>query len=51
MAEFIGMHDGESVTRLDAILRHGGEASFVISNFRFLSVSQKAQLLTFLNSL
>jgi CxxC motif-containing protein (DUF1111 family) len=45
------MHDGEALTRLEAIVRHGGEASFVINNFRFLSVAQKAQLLTFLNSL
>jgi CxxC motif-containing protein (DUF1111 family) len=45
------MHDGESLTRNNAILRHGGEANFVINNYRNLSTSQKNQLITFLNSL
>lgn len=45
------MHDGESLTRNDAILRHGGEANFVINNYRSLSTNQKNQLITFLNSL
>jgi len=45
------MHDGESLTRNDAILRHGGEATFVINNYRNLSPAQKNQLVTFLNSL
>lgn len=45
------MHDGESVTRNDAILRHGGEATFVINNYRNLTTDQKNQLITFLNSL
>jgi CxxC motif-containing protein (DUF1111 family) len=45
------MHDGESLTRNEAILRHGGEANFVINNYRSLSTTQKNQLITFLNSL
>jgi CxxC motif-containing protein (DUF1111 family) len=45
------MHDGVSVTFHDAILRHAGEASFVIHNYRELSRGQKKQLLTFLSSL
>ena len=45
------MHDGESLTRNDAILRHGGEATFVINNYRALTVAQKNQLIMFLNSL
>jgi len=45
------MHDGESLTRNDAILRHAGEATSVINNYRNLSPNQKNQLITFLNSL
>jgi CxxC motif-containing protein (DUF1111 family) len=45
------MHDGASVTVRDAILRHSGEAGFVIDNYSALSNSQKNQLLTFLRSL
>jgi CxxC motif-containing protein (DUF1111 family) len=45
------MHDGNSVTPRDAILRHDGEARFVINNFRGLSDQQKNQLLVFLRSL
>jgi CxxC motif-containing protein (DUF1111 family) len=45
------MHDGLSLTRNDAILRHGGEAGFVINRYRFLTQRQKMQLVTFLNSL
>ncbi|HXZ81099.1 MAG TPA: di-heme oxidoredictase family protein [Terriglobales bacterium] len=45
------MHDGGSLTRSDAILRHAGEASGVINNYRGLSPHQKNQLLTFLDSL
>lgn len=45
------MHDGESLTRNQAILRHAGEATFVINNYRSLSTTQKNQLITFLNSL
>lgn len=45
------MHDGESLTRNEAILRHAGEATTVINNYRALSTTQKNQLITFLNSL
>jgi CxxC motif-containing protein (DUF1111 family) len=45
------MHDGVSVSFHDAILRHAGEATFVIDNYRALSTSQKNQVLTFLRSL
>jgi len=45
------MHDLLSLTRNDAILRHGGEATFVINNYRSLSTTQKNQLITFLQSL
>jgi CxxC motif-containing protein (DUF1111 family) len=45
------MHDGETTNRNDAILRHAGEATFVINNYRNLSTTQKNQLITFLQSL
>ena len=45
------MHDGQSLTRNDAILRHAGEATFVINNYRSLNSAQKNQILQFLNSL
>jgi CxxC motif-containing protein (DUF1111 family) len=45
------MHDGESLTRNDAILRHAGEATFVINNYKNLGTTQKNQLITFINSL
>jgi CxxC motif-containing protein (DUF1111 family) len=45
------MHDGETLTRNEAILRHAGEATQVINNYRALSNAQKNQLITFLNSL
>jgi CxxC motif-containing protein (DUF1111 family) len=45
------MHDGETLTRNEAILRHFGEANFVINNYINLSTTQKNQLITFLNSL
>jgi CxxC motif-containing protein (DUF1111 family) len=45
------MHDGLSMTFNEAILRHGGEAGFVVLNYRFLSNSQRDNLLTFLRSL
>lgn len=45
------MHDGLSVTITDAILRHAGEATYVIDNYRALGNTQKNQLLTFLRSL
>ena len=45
------MHDGETVNRNEAILRHAGEATSVINAYRNLSTTQKNQLITFLNSL
>jgi CxxC motif-containing protein (DUF1111 family) len=45
------MHDGETVNRNEAILRHAGEATSVINSYRNLSTAQKNQLIVFLNSL
>jgi CxxC motif-containing protein (DUF1111 family) len=45
------MHDGESRTFTEAILRHAGEATDVTNNFNSLSGPQKAQLIKFLKSL
>jgi len=45
------MHDGASLTFNDSILRHAGEATFVINNYRSLSNAQRNQLVTFLQSL
>jgi CxxC motif-containing protein (DUF1111 family) len=45
------MHDGLSLTMNEAILRHGGEATLVGLNYRFLSATQRSNLLTFLRSL
>ena len=45
------LHDLSALTRNNAILAHGGEATFVINNYRSLSTTQKNQLITFLNSL
>jgi CxxC motif-containing protein (DUF1111 family) len=45
------MHDAASLTVVEAILRHGGEASFVTSNYRRLSFTQRNQITAFLKSL
>jgi CxxC motif-containing protein (DUF1111 family) len=45
------MHDGESRTFTEAILRHAGEATDVKNSFSSLSETQKAQLIKFLKSL
>jgi CxxC motif-containing protein (DUF1111 family) len=45
------IHDAETYTRNEAILRHANEANGVINNYRALSTTQKNQLITFLNSL
>ena len=45
------MHDGESLTRNDAILRHAGQATAARNNYNSLSLTQKNQLVSFLNSL
>ena len=45
------MHDGRSLTFLDAILRHRGEASDVTDRFERLSSQDKEDLFQFLRSL
>jgi len=45
------MHDGETLNRNEAILRHAGESNGVINNYQGLSTTQKNQLIKFLNSL
>ena len=45
------MHDGASVTLLDAILRHGGEAAHVTEKFEKLKPAEKEALMEFLRSL
>jgi len=45
------MHDGAQITIGDAVLRHGREASAVITRYRQLSETRRNQLLTFLLSL
>jgi CxxC motif-containing protein (DUF1111 family) len=45
------MHDGESLTRNDAILRHFGQATAAGDNYFALSLTQKNQVVAFLNSL
>ena len=45
------LHDGKSVTLHQAIMRHGGEASDVTSNYEKLTPVERQQLDQFLNSL
>jgi CxxC motif-containing protein (DUF1111 family) len=45
------MHDGQSLTVRDAILRHGGEASDARDRFQCLPEKEKGELLAFLRSL
>jgi CxxC motif-containing protein (DUF1111 family) len=46
------MHDGQSLTFTDAILRHGGVGgTFAANNFRNLNATQKQQVIDFLGSL
>jgi CxxC motif-containing protein (DUF1111 family) len=45
------MHDGQTLTLRDAILRHGGEGSDARRRFRCLPAAEQEQLLTFLRSL
>ncbi len=45
------MHDGETVNRNEAILRHAGQATSVINSYKNLSTTKKNQLILFLNSL
>jgi CxxC motif-containing protein (DUF1111 family) len=45
------MHDGETFTRNNAILRHGGQATSIRNTYNSLSLTQKNQLVAFLNTL
>jgi len=45
------MHDGQSVTTANAILRHRREANKVVKQYRDLSRSDRDDLMAFLNSL
>ncbi len=45
------MHDGLSLTKQDAIGRHGGQAAGVRASYNALSDAEKRQLLVFLDSL
>jgi hypothetical protein len=45
------MHDGESLTFNEAVLRHAGEATLVTNTYRQLNNSQKKRLAWFLESL
>jgi len=45
------MHDGVSVTFLDAILRHRGEASHVTQQFEKLKHPEQGAIIEFLKSL
>jgi CxxC motif-containing protein (DUF1111 family) len=45
------MHDGESLTFRDAILRHAGEADQAVRRFRKLAVRDQQAILEFLSSL
>ena len=45
------MHDGATLTRNEAILRHAGEATSVINSYRALTNLEKIQLIVFLDSL
>jgi len=45
------MHDNASTSINAAILRHGGEAATVVSNYQALDSTDSANLLAFLGSL
>jgi len=45
------MHDGETFTFHDAIMRHAGEATQVRARYQLLTPAQKQQLITYLESL
>jgi CxxC motif-containing protein (DUF1111 family) len=45
------MHDGESTTLRDAVVRHGGEAEDAARHFEKLSGSDQEAILAFLSSL
>jgi len=45
------MHDGLSLTKEEAIERHGGQATEVTNRYKALSENERRQLLAFLDSL
>ncbi len=45
------MHDQRALTFHEAIVRHGGEATLAVRNFRNLTDQERQQLITFLKSL
>jgi len=45
------MHDGQTLTFNEAVLRHAGEATGVITRYRNLSNAQRNQIVAFLQSL
>jgi len=45
------MHDGESVTFLDAIKRHSGEAAHITQKFEKLKKDEQDDIIEFLRSL
>ena len=45
------MHDGLSFTPTEAIQRHAGQAAGVTKRYAALNAAQKAQVISFLNSL
>jgi len=45
------MHDGDTLTFNESILRHAGEATTVINRYRGLSLAQRNAIVTFLQSL
>lgn len=45
------MHDGLSVSRTDAILRHGGQAAGSVAAFARVPIAQQTDVINFLNSL
>jgi CxxC motif-containing protein (DUF1111 family) len=45
------MHDGLSITPRDAILRHAGEATSVITSFSNLTLAERQQIFAFLDTL
>ena len=50
-AEYGFLHDGRARTIEEAILWHGGEASRVLEEFKYLDKNQVNQLISFVNSL
>ena len=45
------MHDGQSLTIHDAIVRHGNQAASTVTSFNALGTTDMTNLMKFLNSL